>query len=748
MRQGQQGTPNTFVLTWSGGILDSIRSGTTRTAHAVSWRQTPNLHGHSHGAGWGRTWKCGALPSSKTPRNKGALMTILDHINPRFGIHGEGNCLIGPHLPMGLVRPGPDSPPPHKTNGLNRSGRIARFSQTHVSGTGGAGRYGNVSIMPYTVDPRTAHDGRDIHQETARPGYYRVQLAGGLTHEITCTHRVALHRTTFPQESVHGYVLDPLSLVNGGSSAIRPITALVEWLSPQTLQGWAVCKGGWGHSYPYQLHFYVHFDQSSHERGILQGGTLQPSHWGDGIDPCAYARFEGETVCARIGISHLSIANARSAVESCREIPFDDIAEDAARIWERELDSIALDAEPEEMGLFYSAFYRLLSMPTDLGTDENPWWHSPTRNFTDYYCFWDSARNANGLLMLIRPDLQAAILKDQLDIAAHIGWFPDAWINGHSACIQGGCTVDAVFAEAALKELPGVDYDQALSWMTHCAQTPSPDPLLRGRHPRGDRMHGYLTPEVKGCVSRHLEYAFQDDCIARMAAKLGRHDIAHTYAGEARTLWNLWHPDLRCFAPRDKDGTWMDFDPWKPSRKDYWHDPYFYEGTAHEWSLTPIHALPELIARHGGSASFERHLDHFFANGLYFWKEIILHTPYLYHSVNRPDKVNLTIQAVRRKYANTETGLPDNEDMGSQSAFLMATTLGLYPMMGGSRYWLSTPRVREATLRTNADGNMLRIRNSADPENPHPAIRLNGTPLPRWWVEHHEIRAGGELWFA
>lgn len=673
-------------------------------------------------------------------------MNVVDHINPFFGIHGGGNCLPGPQLPFGLARPGPDTLVPHSTNGLEPGRPIARFSQNHVSGTGGQGRYGNVSLMPFIGAPEQAHAGRALLAEEARVGYYRADLEGGVRHELTCSRRAALHRSTFASGGPHGLVLDASAMVNGGAADCRPLLGFVEWTSPRDCQGWAILKGGWGHGFPYQVHFYLRLDRPAARRGVMVDGVSRDALWADGAKVQAVAWCDELVVRATLGISFVSIGNARTAVES--EVgarSFEQVVAEARAAWERELGGIRIQASPEETGLFYSAYYRLLAMPTALGTDENPWWNSSTPNFMDYFCLWDSVRNANSFFLLVKPELQAAILRDLLDIATHIGWFPDAWIAGHSGQVQGGCSADVMFSEAALKGIPGIDYRQALAIMVRGAETPSEDPFRCGRYHDDYQRLGYVTPRVINCASRHIEYAFQDHCIARLAAQLGEREIAARFGKESEKLWNLWRDEVRCFAPREADGTWTPFDPWKPSRPDYWYDPHFYEGTGHEWALTAVHVLPELVRRHGGAEAFTRHLDRFFDGGIHFWKEIILHTPYLYHEAGRPDKVMQAIARQRAHYRNDRTGLPDNEDMGSQSTFLMATTLGLYPVMGDTRYWLSVPRLREAEIALPG-GKTLRIVNRAR-DGVLPTPHWNGSPLERWSLEHHEISGGGEIAF-
>lgn len=245
---------------------------------------------------------------------------------------------------------------------------------------------------------------------------------------------------------------------------------------------------------------------------------------------------------------------------------------------------------------------RLFCMPSDLGVDdENFAWESGVRHFTDLYALWDSVRNANSLITLLDPQLEADILNCLLDIADHTGWLPDAWIMGHSAMIQGGSSADVLFCEAALKKLEGIDYAKALKQMRKNNEVTSPDTWLYGRHLKDYHSLGYLSTDVKkNCVSRHMEYTYQDWCIGRLAEVLGQDKTAEEYYQSSEKLWNLWREDLKCFAPRLPDGEWArSFDP-TSCLPDSWNDPYFYEGTSLQWSFSTHHDFHGLVERHGG----------------------------------------------------------------------------------------------------------------------------------------------------
>lgn len=119
-----------------------------------------------------------------------------------LGVEGRGHCLCGPYLPLSLVRLGPDTLIPHPNNGYNSQHPIIRFSHTHVSGTGGGGRYGNIGSTPFIGEPRTSPDTYSQEDEAAEAGYYMVRLLpAAVKAELTMTPHVGVHRYTFPKES-------------------------------------------------------------------------------------------------------------------------------------------------------------------------------------------------------------------------------------------------------------------------------------------------------------------------------------------------------------------------------------------------------------------------------------------------------------------------------------------------------------------------------------------------------------------
>ncbi len=690
-------------------------------------------------------------------------------IDPFIGVDWPGNCLCGPHLPHSLVRLGPDTVHPHDTTGYRSGSAIVRFSHTHVAGTGGGGRYGNIGVMPFLGPPQDAPSPCSPEHEEASAGYYAVTLGrAGIRAELTSTPRVGMHRYSFPAGSAANVLIDVGAVIQvannrPGEGTGASTGGFVEFTSAGELVGRGDFRGGWGHQHPYSVFFCVRFGRAPTARLVGDATGCWNAVGTDGAHAKAVASFAGnpagnqagdQAVELRVGISLVSVAQARASIDrETTGMTFDDIRSRARATWSESLARVRVEGgSDKQLTMFYTMLSRLLCMPTDLGIDdENPWWRSGVRHYSDFYCLWDSVRNANSLLALIEPELESALLNSLLDTAERTGWLPDAWIAGHSAQIQGASSADVLFCEAALKGLPGVDYSKALAFMRKNAEVEPDDPRYHGRHLRDWRDRGWLSTDTWQGVSRQLEYAYQDWCIGALARHLGDHAVAERYGASSRNLWNLWREDIHAFAPRRPDGSWAaGYDP-AAIRPDCWADPHFYEGSGHAWSFNTQHDVAGLIARMGSDAAFIARLDQFFADGRHPWKEIVLHTPYLYTYAGRPD---LTAERAREMlaahYRPTRDGLDDNEDMGCQSAFYLCASIGIYPIMGQDLYLLSPPALPRVEL-TLAGGRVLVIEApGAGPQLRQyiAAATLDGQQLDRAWLRHGEIVGGGTLRFT
>lgn len=707
-------------------------------------------------------------------------------VNAFLGTKGAGNCLIGPYRPFGMVRVGPDSLFPNSNNGYQPGDTIQGFSHLHVSGTGGAPRYGHILLMPFCGRPQTnaIHPFFSVpygNNTNAKPVDVEAKVGSfscgftklGTSVKLTCTRHAGFHRYIFSGSGERNVLVDTGAALQGTIAPAGAVSIVQQWDSttqciggylqvngPAEVYGRSDFRGGWGHDKPYSVYYHIHSRTPFSKVNLAQAGGLVPG----GMDAAAAGAGcrvllsygdQTNSVELVVGISFVSIAQARQHVEQeVGTASLEEIRESCEAEWKGWLNRFRIQGGTDDQQvIFYSMLYRLLSMPTDLGVDnENPFWHAGVRQFTDWYCLWDSIRNANSLFHLFAPEFSVDTMNALLDIADHTGWLPDAHIAGHHAFQQSACAAEILFSEAAAKGLTGVDYSKALSYCRKNGETISPDVLVKGRYIDDYSQKGYLSTNVpKASVSRFLEYAYHDWCIARLAGFCGSHDVAARYGAASQQVWNMWRADKKMFWPRRPDGTWEEpVDPYR-TIEDGWNDPFTYEGPLVSWSLNPLHDLHGLITRMGGNELFVNHLDWYFAQGFYQVKETRMHIPHLYTYAGRPDKAaDCVRKTLNDSFRNAPDGLSDNEDMGCQSAYFICNAMGIYPVYGQTHYLLVPPVFDRIEVDYGETGDCLIITadRGATAGRYINAVMLNGKALNRAWIEHSEIARGGLLAFV
>ncbi|MGE9294771.1 MAG: GH92 family glycosyl hydrolase [Puniceicoccales bacterium] len=694
------------------------------------------------------------------------METIDTRINPFIGTGRRGNCLPGPCLPLGIVRLGPDIRYPQPNSGYRPGKPIIGFSHTHIAGTGGAARYGNVRIMPLAGPPRAmpvppylclpARDNAWLVpvEESAKLGEYRCQFASGVSVELACTRQVGVHRYRFPEGSHPHLILDVSAILQAGTAPAGEAPLCEDWelegccrhaevelADAHTVHGWAEFQGGWGHLERNRVYFFLKSQSPFHDAQIVNQDGRGDGKSGQGTLLRVAAAFDVRVVELQVGISFHSVDNARQAVEhEASGKTFEEVVQAARQAWEPWLGRIEIEGDSsDEQTYLKTSLLRLFTQPTDLRLDGG-------KGFTDICCLWDSIRNANSLQHLIAPEYSADLMNSLLDIADETGWLPDAHISGHIAYQQSGCAAEILFSEAARKGVAGVDYRRALAACLRNAETSSERPEYVGRYLRDYEELGFVSTNApKGCVNRHIEYSYQDWCIARLAEHLGEEDIAREYNARSTRLWNLWHPKRKLFLPRNVDGSWVEVANPEAQSWDGWNDPYAYESSLAHWSYCGLQDISGLIERRGGAADFVKCLDDFLLRHPKVEKETRMVVPHLYAFAGRPDRTATVIaRSLREHYLNSSDGMPDDEDMGCQSAYFIANAIGLYPIYGQTLYSLVPPLFERSTLRYGETGKELEIIRRGKGEI-IASVKVNGQSVTGTLIEHRAIADGGCL---
>ena len=682
------------------------------------------------------------------------------YVDPRIGSQGVGRTFPGPSMPFGMVKPGPDCTVLPNAGWAPMPEVVTGFSQTHVSGTGGGQKYGNILLMPFVSD---AGEQKRLSEDFSL-GYYTTTFANGIRTEMTTAERCAFYRFAYPHETqaqgtAHRRLLVDATHFLGKDSVpdLRErqqfVGAEVEVLNANEVRGFSRIRGGWNNGDAYTVYFALLADKPFSASPVSNA--------------TACLQFSDSLVNVKVGISYVSCQQARRNIPECS---FDEQLALLRQAWETLLSRIDIKGTERQKRMFYTALYHTMLMPVDK-TGENPKW-TDSPYYDDYYAIWDTYRTSTPLITLIDPQREAAIVNSLLNIYKREGYMPDARSGDCNGRTQGGSNADVVVADAFCKGVEGIDYRLALEAMLKDGEAdPGADHEKHGRGGLNEYVSlGYIPYGIDRAGNRTVEYAYDDYCIAQVARGLGHDDIYERYMRRSENWKNLWRADyewagMRGFImPRAADGRWLDDVPWGKSKVFHptipytpvtkvapWHKPwwstFFYEALSAEYSLSVPHDVPALIERCGGEEAFRSRLDTFFDEGHYnVQNEPSFLTPCLYHWMGRPDlSVSRVRQIVEQSYSDAPDGLPGNDDSGAMSSWLAFHMMGFYPNAGQSYYLLLAPMVTGYTLQLS-NGRTLQV-SKVGKGTAVRRVLLNGEALTDFRLEHEQLMKGGALVF-
>ncbi len=680
---------------------------------------------------------------------------LLEFVNTTIGTeNGGGATFVGACVPHGMVKLGPDTPLPQNTSGYVPNAPIEGFSHTHVSGTGGAGKYGNIMVIPQSGNLKIENYSSQKSDEIGTAGYYSVKLdRWNVKAELTASHKVGFHKYSFSTNQDHHLLIDLGRTVNVVEfNPGQNIHSYIKFLSNNEFEGYGTYIGGIGTFVPYTVYFHGKVNHTADTVGVVRNSKIYEGTkeaYGDSVQ--AFLSFKNPALTQielKVGISFLSLVKAKENLEEYSGINFDEAKEKAQKIWLHELEKIQVKGGGEkEKILFYSLLYNTMLMPTDI-TGENPRWETDQPSFWDFIALWDTFRGVNPLYTIIDEDNQIRILNSLLDIYEHTSWIPDNWSSGCFAFMQGGTNSDVLFADAMVKGLKGFDYEKAYSSMLKNAEVPSDSPYEYGRDSDEYLKLGYSSSGKWCGSSRTLEYAFNDFCVSQAAKILDKKEDRQKYLHRSMNSYNLFLDDEKFFWTKTPDGDWVEgFSP-DFRIEEWWEGPYFYEGEPWHYSTSVPHDVGGLISRHGGKENFVRFLDKMFDEGHYIQhNQPDILTPYLYVYAGRPDKtVNRVREIIKNEYSPDPQGLPGQDDAGCMSAWYVFSAMGFYPNAGQNLYLMSSPIFDEIKIKVKDKKYFTITAQNLSPENIYiTAAKLNGKNHNKAWFTHNDMINGGEL---
>ena len=697
--------------------------------------------------------------------------SLTKFVDPFIGTGGHGHTYPGASLPFGMVQLSPDT---RLTGWDGCSGYhisdnvIYGFSHTHLSGTG-VSDYGDILLMPTvgslklgrgsTKDPESGYCSRFLHEtEEASPGYYKVYLEDyGISVELTCTERVGFHKYTFPQGDESHIIFDLTHRDKVLESRIRIVgDSQVEGM--RRSRQWAQDQ---------HVYFVARFSKPFKSFGISQDEKItRELREVAGEDLKAFVQYStknNETIFVKVGISAVSIDGARKNLET--EAPgwnFSRVARAADRKWNQALSKIQVEGGTEEQStIFYTALYHSLLNP-NVYMDVDGQYRGMdldvhrAEDFVNYTVFslWDTYRATHPLFTIIEPERTVNFIKTFLAQYEHGGKLP-IWelAANYTGCMIGYHAIP-VIADAYMKGIRAYDVKKAFEAMKHSADL---DHLGLEYY----KSLGYIPADKESeSVSKTLEYAYDDWCIAQIAKDLGQEEDFKRFIQRAQYYKNVFDPDSG-FMRAKMNGSW--FLPFDPAEVNF----NYTEANSWQYSFYVPQDIYGLIGLMGGKEKFVERLDGLFVAdsqtlgrrqpditgliGQYaHGNEPSHHMAYLYNYANQPWRTQERVKEIMVKlYSAQPDGLCGNEDCGQMSSWYVLSALGFYPVCpGDGQYVIGTPLFPKAMIDLGK-GKKFIIKANNDPmRNIYiQSATLNGELYRKSYVLHRDVLAGGELVF-
>ena len=734
---------------------------------------------------------------------------LVQYAHPLVGTAKMGHTYPGATVPFGSVQLSPDTDTiSYEQNGKYnpeiyaycagyqyKDPTIVGFSHTHFSGTGHSD-LGDFLVMPSTgplqLNPGTADKPLSGYRsayshatEVAEPAYYKVQLADNdIRAELTATTRVGIHQYTFPQAQESHIILDMMAGIYNYPD--KNVWTVVRVENDSLVTGYRQTTG-WGRTRTvyFALAFsrpFAHYGSRKYDaKELYRGfwGRFDQAHdWPDLAGHQLRLHFDfgattaGEQIKLKLALSPVSTAGALANLRS--EAPGWDFAayrRQGQAQWQQELGKIRIESpRREDKENFYTAMYHAFVGVTTYqdvdgqyrGLDQNT--HTAS-NFTNYTTFslWDTYRALHPLYNLVQPQRNADMARSML---AHFAQSAEhmlpVWSHyaNENWCMIGYHSVPVICDAIVLGNAP-FDQQAALAACVTTARQRWYDNL-------GVYMDkGYVPSDQGGAsVSKTLEYAFDDYCIAQAAQKLGQVAVEQEFRQRASNWQNVYDSRIGFMRPRLADGSFRQkFDVLTTS------DPAYIEGNAWNYSLYVPQDPAGLIAKMGGSARFVPHLDSLFTMSLpdkFFAEteditrdgiignyvhgnEPAHHAAYLYNWTTQPWKTQPRVRMILGKmYHQGADGLGGNDDCGQMSAWYIFSALGFYPVAPASgEYALGSPAVYGAVLQVGEGKTFtVKVKNQSTRNVYVQSVRLNGQLLTRPFLPVAAVRAGGVLEFV
>jgi predicted alpha-1,2-mannosidase len=681
----------------------------------------------------------------------------VKYVNPFIGTDLHGHTYPGATSPFGMVQLSPDT----RLDGWDgcsgyhySDSVIYGFSHTHLSGTG-VSDYGDLLIMPFngaSVFNNTDYASTFKHEnETAEAGYYRVLLdQHQIEAELTSTTRTGMHRYQFPNTGNNKIIID----LNHRDFVIDSYFKLI---NDSTIEGYRISRA-WAQEQ--HFYFYMQLSKPVSQLELMNKQQMVTAKAIKSNAIKAVLSFDAiHSLSIKVGVSAVSIEGAKANLEAENSSwDFDQVKADNQASWRQALSKIEIDEQNEDkekMTVFYTALYHNMIVPNTFsdvngqyrGMDQKI--HESDKTQYTIFSLWDTYRATHPLYTIIETERTKAFINTFRNQYRDGGILPIWELSAnYTGCMIGYHSIP-VIADAYLKGLTDIPVDELLEMMMHSANQ---DHLGLAAY----KKKAYISIEDDAeSVSKTLEYAFDDWCIAQVAKKAGKDSIYEIFIKRAQSYKNILDPETGCMRPKLNE-TWKT--PFDPSEVDF----NYTEANSWQYSFYVPQDLYTFIDYLGGDTSFEQHLDALFSAssetkgrhqsditgliGQYaHGNEPSHHMAYLYNYVNQAKKTQHYVKRIIDELYNANAdGLCGNEDCGQMSAWYVFSALGFYPVNpSDGSYIFGLPIFNKVTIHLENDKDFVLEKQHTGPYLK--AIYLNGEAYNKAYLKHEDLMKGGKL---
>ncbi|MFN3755418.1 MAG: GH92 family glycosyl hydrolase [Flavobacterium sp.] len=620
------------------------------------------------------------------------------YVNPFIGTGGTGHTFPGATVPYGMVQLSPDTRIDGSWEGCSgyhySDNRIYGFSHTHLNGTG-VSDYGDILLIPTMGEP--SFDNMDYSStfshanEKASAGFYSVKLdKHNIDVRLTTSTRVGFQEYTFNENGLANIILD----LNHRDKLLEGKIRVIDDKTIEVLrrsEAWAT------NQYVYAR---IEFNQKMVVSRVNKSNSENLEIVGMSFSKKVK---KGDKLLVKVALSPTGYEGAQLNSTEIPHWDFNKVKKAAEELWNKELSKIEVTSkDKDKLTIFYTALYHTMMQPNiaqDLdgkyrGRDNEI---HKTEGFDYYTVFslWDTFRAAHPLYTLIDKKRTSDYINTFIKQYEQGGRLP-VWelASNETDCMIGYHSV-SVIADAMIKGIEGFDYEKAYEAAKYSAML---DHLGLDAY----KKQGFISiDDEHESVSKTLEYAYDDWCIAQMAQLLGKNEDYQYFMLRSQNWKNLFNWETGFIQPKKNGGWDTPFDPKEVNNN-------YTEANGWQYTFFVPQDIDGMIEAMGGPERFEAKLDEMFSSesettgrhqvditgliGQYaHGNEPSHHLAYLYNFVNKPEKTKEKVHFILDNfYKNDPDGLIGNEDCGQMSAWYVLSSMGIYNVTPGQPLWTTT----------------------------------------------------------